>query len=117
MPKKSGPRSNAPTGVDNRVRRPARQLPRPSAAVPVGADLSARPTSERAVEGPTATGRATPAAPTRPMSSTPRVPRPSRATSFAAINDYGYVFADLRRIALLAAAAFLVLIGLTFVVH
>jgi hypothetical protein len=33
------------------------------------------------------------------------------------INDYSYVGADLRRIAVLAAGAFAILIGLTFVVH
>jgi hypothetical protein len=33
------------------------------------------------------------------------------------INDYSYVFADLRRIGLFAAAAFAALVGLTFVVH
>jgi hypothetical protein len=47
----------------------------------------------------------------------PRAPRPARASSLTAITDYSYVFADLRRIGVLAAAAFLVLIGLTFVVH
>jgi hypothetical protein len=45
------------------------------------------------------------------------VARPARASSLPAITDYGYVFADLRRIGILAAVAFLVLIGLTFVVH
>jgi len=33
------------------------------------------------------------------------------------INDYSYVGADLRRIAMLAGGAFVVLIGLTFVIH
>jgi len=33
------------------------------------------------------------------------------------ITDYHYVLDDLRRVGILAALAFLVLIGLTFVIH
>jgi hypothetical protein len=53
----------------------------------------------------------------RPPTPGARIVRPSRAGSLPSITDYGYVFADLRRIGLLAGAAFAVLIGLTFVVH
>jgi hypothetical protein len=110
MPRKSGSRPGAPGGSESRARRPVRQLPRPTASVPIGADAPARPSVDRTVVQVAA-------APPRTPYTSSRGIRPSRASSFPAITDYGYVFADLRRIGLLAAVAFLVLTGLTFVVH
>jgi hypothetical protein len=110
MPRKGGTRPGAPGGAEPRARRSARQLPRPSAAVPIGGEAPARPPVERAPISSSA-------APSRTPYAAPRGVRPARTSSFPAITDYGYVFADLRRIAILAAIAFIVLIGLTFVVH
>lgn len=45
------------------------------------------------------------------------VRRPARASAAGLSTDYRYVISDLRRIALVAAAAFAVLIGLTFVIR
>jgi hypothetical protein len=111
MPRKNAPRpGTSASTTDSRVRRPARQLPRPSAAVPLGVEASARPSVERASPPPQGTAARTPYA-------GQRLVRPARASSLPAILDYGYVFADLRRIGILAAIAFIVLLGLTFVVH
>jgi hypothetical protein len=53
----------------------------------------------------------------RPSFSERRTYRPARGSSLPMITDYRYVFADLRRIGLLAAGAFIILIILTFVIH
>jgi hypothetical protein len=110
MPRKTDSRTAGPAGAESRARRPSRQVPRPSAVVPVGVEAPARPAPERAPAPATST-------PPRTAYAVPRATRPARASSLPAITDYGYVFADLRRIGILAGAAFLVLIGLTFVVH
>ena len=114
MPKKPGPKGlrahTAPSG-EPRPRRVTRQLSRPVAAVPIGGAVPTRaappptPTANPAVSG------------SRPSSGAGRLYRPARASSLPLIVDYRYVLADLKRIALLAAVAFAVLIGLTFVVH
>ncbi len=104
MPKKNPGKAARP-----RVHR----APRTTAAIPVE---SAAPTVATAAalsaSRPSTTassfGSRTPAP--------PRLPR-ARPTGLTMINDYSYVGADLRRIAVLAAGAFAILIGLTFVVH
>lgn len=106
MSKKSGGRGSRARG--NRSPRP---LPRPAADAPIE---QATPFPAPA-SPPTATAR--PAA-RQPMSSIPpRTRRPARSGGLIPITDYSYVMTDLRRIAVLAAAAFVVLGGLTFVVH
>lgn len=110
MAKKTKARPGVSVPDDARARRPARQVPRPSAAVPIGSDA---PVATIPTRPPAATGTGAVARPT----TTTRINRPSRAGSLPSITDYGYVFTDLRRIGVLAVAAFAVLIGLTFVVH
>lgn len=111
MPKKAGSRPGKPSGLVSRARRPVRQAPRPSAAVPIESEAPVSTAAARPITNPSS------GTVTRPVSSSSRLVRPARASSLPAITDYGYVFADLRRIGLLAAVAFVVLIGLTFVVH
>jgi len=106
MPKKS-------TGKSSRARvsRPSRPAARPAAVLPIGNAPLAPP----------------PVAPSVGSTMEPMTARPSRAPSRAyraprgggliPITDYSYVMHDLRRIAMLAAAAFVVLGALTFVVH
>jgi hypothetical protein len=78
--------------------------------VPLGVETPVRPSPERA-SPPASIGSA------RTPYGGQRLVRPARASSLPAITDYSYVFADLRRIGLLAVIAFIVLLGLTFVVH
>ena len=111
MPKKAGFRPGKQPGADARARRPVRQGPRPSAAVPIGSEAPISTPSTRSLSNPS------PGSVSGPTSSTSRLIRPARAGALPAITDYSYVFADLRRIGMLAVAAFAVLIGLTFVVH
>ncbi len=59
---------------------------------------------------------APPAAPTR-QSLLAGVRRPARAAGPTLITDYGYVLSDLRRIGIVAAGAFALLIVLTFVIR
>ena|SRR5579884_2383425 len=106
MPKKSGGKASRA-----RSHRPGRQVARPSAVLPytstpVAEPQTARQTSARATELSSTSTR-----------SSSRSYRPPRSGSLIPITDYSYVMADLRRIGVLAGAAFLILIGLTFVVH
>ena len=59
---------------------------------------------------------ATSAAPAR-QSLLASVRRPGRQTGPTLVTDYAYVMADLRRIGILAAAAFAILVVLTFVIR
>src|SRR5215469_8588210 len=114
MPKKSGPRhgrARVPPGVSASTKRPLPRAPRPTASVPVDSAIWESPPAAEPAPLP----RRAPLA--RPGLGERRLPRPSRANSLPMITDYRYVFADLRRIGILAAAAFLILIGLTFVIH
>ena len=110
MPKKTHSRMRrlagpgAPSTPRPRQTHPA---PRPTAAVPIE--------SAPQVEQSAAQSAPRPVSVARPASAI-RANRPSRATS-TLISDYGYVSRDLTRIAILAALAFAVLVGLTFVVH
>ncbi|HUX86485.1 MAG TPA: hypothetical protein VMW65_05745 [Chloroflexota bacterium] len=110
------PKKNSGKAARSRVHR----APRVGAAIPVESSAPAvtpAPTAAR----PTASA-APYSAPSRPSAGSSRVPsavrsaRP-RSTGLTMINDYSYVGADLRRIAMLAGGAFVVLIGLTFVIH
>ncbi|MGH2457447.1 MAG: hypothetical protein ACRDIY_01105 [Chloroflexota bacterium] len=113
MPKKQAGR----TARARASRPPTRPSARPSAAVPV----ERAPMMPPSIGTPGVTG--SPIAPTY----TPRSASPTRAASrsyrapklgsLIPITDYNYVIADLRRIAMLAAAAFVILIGLTFLIH
>ena len=113
MPKKQAGRPSRA-----RANRPStRPSARPSAAVPVeSAPLISPSFGTPGVTGsavtPTYTPR--PASPTRAPS---RIYRAPRTGSLIPITNYSYVMADLRRIGVLAVAGFVVLIGLTFVVH
>ena len=95
--------------TESRRTRQVRQAPRPTAAVPV--ESAAVPVVRPAAEIPAAR----PGLSSRPASPT-RINRPARSSS-TLISDYGYVSRDLTRIAALAAVAFAVLVGLTFVIH
>lgn len=113
MPKKqSGRPSHARSS-----RPPTRPSARPAAAVPV----ESAPVISPSIATPGVTG--SPVGPTYPPRSTSparaasRAYRAPRLGSLIPITDYNYVIADLRRIGVLAAAAFVILIGLTFVIH
>ena len=108
MPKKSGGKSGRPRHYTQPTSRPART----HEVTPITETLKPSPQSAE-IEPvaappprPIASGRARPS--TRPVRSASRAPL---------ITDYSYVGADLKRIALLAAGAFVVIGGLTFVVH
>lgn len=105
MPKKSSGKS-----ARGRVAHPSRPPSRPAAVVPVDRTTMS-PAPPSAVTTPAAASAA------RPVSAAARAPRPLRTGSLIPITDYRYVMSDLRRIALLAGAALLVLVGLTFVIH
>lgn len=107
MPRKSGGK-----GSRARANRPSRSVARPSAVLPYSSASSAAP-SPAARQAETYS-TASPSPSTRPHA---RTYRPPRSGSLIPITDYSYVMADLRRIGVLAGAAFLILIGLTFVVH
>lgn len=106
MPKKSAGRASRA-----RAQRHSRPAPRPGAVLPFERTASAAPP----IGTPGVTGSVVGAAiPARPAV---RTVRPARVGSLIPITDYRYVMADLRRIGVLAAAAFVILIGLTFVIH
>lgn len=112
MPKKSGGKASRA-----RASRPARQSPRPSAALPFDSTPAvAPPVGTPGITG-SATGHPMPAR----ASGAPRTPnrsyRSPRSGGLIPITDYSYVLTDLRHIGILAAAAFVILAGLTFVVH
>jgi len=106
MPKKSGGKSSRARGS-----RPGRQSPRPAAVLP----FERKPAAVPQIGTPGVTGSVV--APVSPARGPNRTYRPPRIGGLIPITDYGYVLTDLRRIGLLALAAFLVLGGLTFVVH
>ncbi len=113
MPKKQAGRSTRA-----RASRPAiRPSARPSAAVPV----ESTPLVSPSIGTPGVTGSSVgpsfapgPRSAARAAARTYRAPRMG---SLIPITDYSYVMADLRRIGVLAGAAFIILIGLTFVIH
>ena len=113
MPKKQAGRPSRARAS----RPPTRPSARPSAAVPV----ESAPLVSPSFGTPGVTG--SPVGPTyAPRSASPpraanRVYRAPRIGSLIPITDYSYVMADLRRIGVLAGAAFVILIGLTFVIH
>jgi hypothetical protein len=101
-------RVTGPGTAEARRARQVRQAPRPTATVPIeSAAVPVRPPVELPASRPAQTAR--PASPSR-------INRPGR-TSSTLISDYSYVSRDLTRIASLAAVAFAVLVGLTFVIH
>jgi len=112
------PKKNSGKAAHARVHR----APRTGAAIPIESNVPAvTPAPSSTAPRPTASA-APYTAPSRPsagssrVTSTVRSPRP-RSNGLTMINDYSYVGADLRRIAVLAGGAFVILIGLTFVVH
>jgi hypothetical protein len=106
MPKKSSGKASRA-----RAARPNRPSPRPSAVLPFDSEAVTVPSvASQSVDAP-------PAAPSYPRRPQSRTYRPPRSGSLIPITDYSYVMADLKRIGILAGAAFVILIGLTFVVH
>jgi hypothetical protein len=108
-------RTRTPPGSTTPAKRPVApaSVRRPIPPAPTGSAVWGAPPAVEVVPRPAAP-RPTSASRFAPSS---RLARPARASSLAAITDYHYVLADLRRIGILAAIAFLVLIGLTFVIH
>ena len=112
MPKKSGGKASRA-----RASRPARQSARPSAVVPFdSAPVVAPPIGTPGVTGSSVGSAYAPRA-TSPSRTPSRSYRAPRAGSLIPITDYSYVMADLKRIGVLAAVAFVILAGLTFVIH
>lgn len=108
MPKKSGGKSGRQRHYTQPTSRPARPMP----VAPVTETL--KPTPQPVEIEPIA------APPPRPIASA-RVRPSARAARSASraplITDYAYVAADLKRIAILAAGAFVIIGGLTLVIH
>ena len=115
MPKKSRTRASRArvtpsTSANTKASVP--RAPRPTASVPIGSPVwDSPPVVPPATPAPRASSYVRSGLPDR------RAIRPSRASSLPMITDYHYVLDDLRRVGILAALAFLVLIGLTFVIH
>jgi|GEM_PF-6121935 len=107
MPKKSGGKS----GHQRQHSQPGSRPVRPVRPVPPA------PTAPAATEPPP---ERAPVPPPRPIASARslgpvRAARPSSRAPL--ITDYSYVGADLKRIALLAVGAFVIIGGLTLVIH
>lgn len=113
MPKKQAGR----TARARASRPPVRPSARPSAAVPV----ESAPIVSPSIGTPGVTGSPVgPAYPPRsasPIRAASRAYRAPKLGSLIPITDYSYVIADLRRIGVLAGAAFVILIALTFLIH
>lgn len=116
MPKKSGPkpRTRGPSGPASPAKRSTHSVRRPAPPAATGDPvLGYPPVVEEAPRRAPPVATATPAR----FAPTARVARSPRPGALSTITNYHYVLDDLRRIGILAAIAFLVLIGLTFVVH
>lgn len=103
MPKRT------PSGRTKRTSREHRPAPRVAASLPPSEEPSAAPRREETAAAGVTTGVRT--------SMLANVRRPARHAGPTIIADYGYVLTDLRRIAMLASAAVVILVALTFVIR
>ena len=109
MPKRS------PGGRVKRTQKEKRRVATPVAArTPTAA---AEPLAPRERAEATQPARTAPATGTGRQSLLAGVRRPARSNAPSLVTDYAYVMSDLRRIGVLAGAAFVLLVALTFVIR
>lgn len=109
MPRKSAAKSSS----RGRVHQSGRPTPRPTSVIPIEAEIV--PASQ-GIEVPIERTAIRPAARPAPRAVRPSS-RPLRSRDPVMITDYGYVIEDLKRIGILAGAAIVSLLALTFVIH